>query len=62
MPSGLRDFAEVNPITVVVDAMRALWLGAPAGNSIWGAVAWSIALIVIFAPLAVAKYRRTASR
>ena len=62
MPSGLRDFAEVNPITVVVDAMRALWLGAPAGNSIWGAVAWSIALIVIFAPLAVAKYRRTAAR
>ena len=62
MPSGLRSFAQVNPFTVVVDAMRALWLGAPAGNSIWGAVAWSIALIVIFAPLAVAKYRRTASR
>ena len=62
MPSGLQEFAEINPITVVVDAMRALWLGAPAGNSVWGAVAWSIALIVIFAPLAVAKYRRTASR
>ena len=62
MPSGLQEFAEVNPITVVVDAMRALWLGAPAGNSVWGAVAWSIALIVIFAPLAVAKYRSTASR
>jgi ABC transporter DrrB family efflux protein len=62
MPAGLQDFAEVNPITVVVNAMRALWLGAPAGNSIWGAVAWSIALIVIFAPLAVAKYRRTAAR
>ena len=27
-----------------------------------GAVAWSIALIVIFAPLAVSKYRRTAAR
>ena len=62
MPAGLQDFAEVNPITVVVDAMRALWLGAPAGNSIWGAVGWSIARIVIFAPLAVAKYRRTAAR
>jgi ABC transporter DrrB family efflux protein len=62
MPSGLQEFAEINPITVVVDAMRALWLGAPAGNSVWGAVAWSIALIVIFAPLAVAKYRRTAAR
>jgi ABC transporter DrrB family efflux protein len=62
MPAGLQDFAEVNPITVVVNAMRALWLGAPAGNDVWGAVAWSIALIVIFAPLAVSKYRRTASR
>ena len=58
MPDGLRQFAEVNPITVVVDAMRALWLGAPAGDSIWGAVAWSLALIAVFAPLAVAKYRR----
>ena len=62
MPSGLQEFAEVNPITVVVDAMRALWLGAPAGDSIWGAVAWSVALIAVFAPLAVAKYRRTAAR
>jgi len=58
MPDGLRQFAEVNPITVVVDAMRALWLGAPAGDSVWGAVAWSLALIAVFAPLAVAKYRR----
>jgi ABC transporter DrrB family efflux protein len=62
MPAGLQQFAEVNPITVVVDAMRALWLGAPAGNSVWGAVAWSVALIAVFAPLAVAKYRRTAAR
>src|SRR3954466_11405975 len=62
MPAGLQQFAEVNPITVVVDAMRALWLGAPAGNAVWGAVAWSVALIAVFAPLAVAKYRRTAGR
>src|SRR3954447_5783848 len=62
MPAGLRQFAEVNPITVVVDAMRALWLGAPAGDAVWGAVAWSLALTAVFAPLAVAKYRRTAAR
>jgi ABC-2 type transport system permease protein/oleandomycin transport system permease protein len=62
MPAGLEEFADANPISTVVDAMRALWLGAPAGDSIWGAVAWSLALIVIFAPLAVAKYRRTAAR
>jgi ABC-2 type transport system permease protein len=62
MPSALQAFAEINPFTVVVDAMRALWLGAPAGNSVWGAVAWSVGLVAIFAPLAVRKYRRTASR
>jgi hypothetical protein len=33
-----------------------------AGDSIWLAVVWCLALIAIFAPLAVAKYRRTASR
>jgi ABC-2 type transport system permease protein/oleandomycin transport system permease protein len=58
MPAGLQWFAEVNPFTVVVDGMRALWLGAPAGNSIWGAVAWSLGLIAVFAPLCVSRYRR----
>ncbi len=59
MPSWLQAFAKVNPFTVIVDAMRALWLGTPAGNSIWGAVAWSIGLIVVFAPLATWRYKRT---
>lgn len=61
LPSALKAFAEVNPITVVVDAMRALWLGTPAGNSVWGAVAWSFILIAIFVPIAVAKYRQAAA-
>ncbi len=61
MPSWLEAFAKVNPFTVIVDAMRALWLGAPAGNSIWGAVAWSVGLIVVFAPLATWRYKRTVS-
>jgi ABC transporter DrrB family efflux protein len=62
MPSVLQAFADVNPFTLTVDAMRALWLGAPAGNSIWGAVAWAVGILVVFAPLAVARYRRTAGR
>ncbi len=60
MPAALQWFAEVNPFTIVVDAMRALWLGAPAGNSVWGAVVWSFVILAVFAPLAVARYRRTA--
>ena len=62
MPAGLQWFAEINPFTVVVDAMRALWVGAPAGNSVWGAFVWSFVILAVFAPLAVARYRRTAGR
>jgi ABC-type multidrug transport system permease subunit len=61
MPSGLQWFAQINPFTIVVDAMRALWIGAPAGNSVWGAVVWALLIIAIFAPLAVARYRRAAA-
>jgi len=62
MPAALQAFAEVNPFTVTVDAMRALWIGAPAGNNIWGSIVWSLAIIAVFAPLAVARYRQTARR
>ncbi|HUB75338.1 MAG TPA: ABC transporter permease [Solirubrobacteraceae bacterium] len=60
MPAGLKDFAEVNPFTIVVDALRHLWLGAPAHNNVWAALAWSLAIVAVFAPLAVARYRRAA--
>jgi ABC transporter DrrB family efflux protein len=62
MPQALQWFADINPFTVTVDAMRALWLGAPAGNSVWGAFAWAFAILLVFAPLAVARYRRTSVR
>ncbi|MBK5109996.1 MAG: ABC transporter permease [Thermoleophilia bacterium] len=60
MPDGLRWFAEINPFTFMVDAMRALWLGAPAGNSIWGAFVWTVAILAVFAPVSVSRYRRAA--
>ncbi|MFA9400757.1 MAG: ABC transporter permease [Acidobacteriota bacterium] len=60
MPEGLRWFAEINPFTYMVDAMRALWLGAPAGNSIVGAILWTVAILAVFAPYAVYRYRRAA--
>jgi ABC transporter DrrB family efflux protein len=60
MPEPLRAFAEVNPFTITVNAMRSLWLGAPAHNNVWGALVWAVAIIVVFAPLAVARYRSAA--
>jgi ABC-type multidrug transport system permease subunit len=62
MPASLQWFADANPFTIVVDAMRALWLGPPAGNSVWGAFVWSFVIVAIFAPLAVWRYRRAAGR
>jgi ABC-type polysaccharide/polyol phosphate export permease len=60
MPSVLKAFANINPFTIVVDAMRHLWLGAPAHNSVWGAVVWAFVIMGVFAPLAVGRYRRAA--
>jgi ABC transporter DrrB family efflux protein len=61
MPAGLQAFAKVNPFSIVVDAMRALWLGFPAQNYVWGAFVWTVVIIAVFAPVAVARYRRTAA-
>jgi ABC transporter DrrB family efflux protein len=60
MPAALRWFAEINPFTIEVNAIRALWIGAPAKNYVWGAAVWSLAIIAVFAPLAVRRYRRAA--
>ncbi|HET7177462.1 MAG TPA: ABC transporter permease [Solirubrobacterales bacterium] len=62
MPAALQAFAEVNPFTTTVNAMRALFLGAPAGDAIWGAVLWSLAIAVTFATLSVARYKRAVTR
>jgi ABC transporter DrrB family efflux protein len=61
MPEALRWFADINPFTIEVNAMRALWVGAPAGNYVWGAVVWSLVILGVFAPLAVRRYRRAAT-
>jgi ABC transporter DrrB family efflux protein len=63
MPAALEWFADVNPFTIVVNAMRHLWIDAPVGdNTVLGAFAWSFVILAVFAPLAVRKYRKTATR
>jgi ABC-2 type transport system permease protein/oleandomycin transport system permease protein len=62
MPSWLQPIAEHNPVTAMVDAVRALFLGIPAGNSVWLAVAWSFALIAVFGGLSSWRYRRAVGR
>ena len=62
MPSWLQAFAEVNPFTTTVDAMRHLWLGTPAGDDVWGAVLWALGLTLFFATLSVRRYKRATAR
>jgi ABC transporter DrrB family efflux protein len=58
MPDWLRTFAEdINPFSTMVDAVRALFVNGPAGNDVWGAVAWCLGLIVVFGMFAVRRYR-----
>jgi ABC transporter DrrB family efflux protein len=59
MPAVLEAFAEVNPFTTFVDALRSLWQGTPAGTDVWAAFVWTIGITVTFAVIATAKYRRT---
>lgn len=58
MPDWLQHFAKFNPITVTVDATRALALGGPAGDSAWKALAWIAGILLVFIPLAVNRYRK----
>jgi ABC-2 type transport system permease protein len=62
MPNWLQPIAEHNPFTTMVDAMRALFLDTPAGNDVWLAVVWSLAIVAVFAPLSVWRYRRATVR
>ena len=62
MPPVLEAIANVNPITSVVDALRALWLGAPAHSDIATSLAWCVGIVAVFSVLATARYRRTVAR
>jgi ABC-2 type transport system permease protein len=66
MPSWLQVFASHQPLTYMVNAVRALTLGPeahallghPAGYFVARALIWSAAIVAVSLPLAVAKYRR----
>jgi ABC-2 type transport system permease protein/oleandomycin transport system permease protein len=59
MPGWLQPFARNQPVTVVIDAVRHLVLGGPTSSAVLRAVAWIVGIIAVFAPLAVARYRRS---
>lgn len=59
MPGWLQAFAKLNPITITVDALRALCLGGPTASHVWQALAWITGLLLLTIPAAVLRYRHT---
>jgi ABC-2 type transport system permease protein/oleandomycin transport system permease protein len=58
MPGWLQAFANNQPVTYVIDTMRALALGGPVVPSLWKSLVWLAGIFVVFLPLAVRAYRR----
>lgn len=57
MPSWLQAFAKVNPVSPMVDTIRALSLGTDVSSALWRIIVWDAAIIVVFLPLALRRYR-----
>ncbi|MDL4817165.1 ABC transporter permease [Actinomadura opuntiae] len=58
LPGWLRAWVKVNPVSHAVDACRGLLVGGPVAHQAMLTLVWSAAFLVVFAPLAVAAYRR----
>ncbi|AOT71852.1 ABC transporter permease [Geosporobacter ferrireducens] len=58
MPSVVRVFAENQPVTPIVEAIRNLLANQPVGNEIWTALAWCIAIIVVAYIFAMRIYKK----
>jgi len=60
MPTVLRVYANHQPVSATVTAVRALVLGGPTLSHVLVAAAWAIGIVVVFAPFAVRRYRESA--
>lgn len=58
MPAAVRVFAENQPVTAIVNTIRALLYSQPVGNDIWIAIAWCMGIAVAACILAMRVYRR----
>ena len=58
MPKALRVFAENQPMTSIVEAIRALFNSEPIGNDIWIALAWCVGIMIVAWFSAMRMYKR----
>jgi ABC-2 type transport system permease protein/oleandomycin transport system permease protein len=59
MPGWLQPFANHQPVSVTASAVRALVIGGPTTTYVLQALAWCAAILLVFVPVAVRRYRRT---
>jgi ABC transporter DrrB family efflux protein len=59
MPGWLQAFANHQPVSVTASAVRALMIGGPTATYVLQSLAWCAGILIVFAPLAVWRYRRT---
>jgi ABC transporter DrrB family efflux protein len=60
MPGPLRAYANHEPVSAVITAVRALTHGGPTAEHVLVAAAWIVGITIVFAALAVNRYRRAA--
>ena len=58
MPGPVRAFADNQPVTCIVDAIRELFAGQPVGDDIWIALGWCLGVLVVAYMLAMGAYHR----
>jgi ABC transporter DrrB family efflux protein len=58
MPGWLQAFANNQPVTYVIDTMRAMAVGGPIEANLWKSLVWLAGIFIVFAPLAVRAYKR----
>ncbi|MBA3350343.1 MAG: ABC transporter permease [Actinobacteria bacterium] len=59
MPGWLQVFAKHQPVSVTASAIRALFIGGPTTSYVLQSLAWCAGILLVFVPMAVARYRRT---
>ncbi len=62
MPDWLQAFANHQPVTIYVNAVRELLLGQSASSDAWQALAWGIGILIVFIPLSIWTYGRRVGR
>lgn len=62
MPPVLQAFAENQPLTHTINAMRSWLVGTPMGDDAWKAIVWNVGIIVVSIPITTWLWRRRSSR